>query len=248
MPSELATILLLAPIAFLGAFVYGVTGFGAGLLTIPLASHFYEMPFVLAVFAVLDSVNAIRVCLAQPQAMVREEAVRLVPGCIVGVILGVGLLLVVPAWVMMLALGCFVCMYGLYSLVVSGALPTLTMRWAYLAGVSGGITSAMFGAGGPPYAIYLSMRPHNKEQIRATLAVTSLVSIGTRLVAFGLTGLLSSWTVWSTALAVVPVVLIALWWADRVHAGLSREAVIRAIHVLLCLAGVSLVLRATGVR
>ena len=79
MPSELATILLLAPIAFLGAFVYGVTGFGAGLFTIPLASHFYEMPFVLAVFAVLDSVNAIRVCVAQPQAIVREEAVRLVP-------------------------------------------------------------------------------------------------------------------------------------------------------------------------
>ena len=54
------------------------------------------------------------------------------------------------------------------------------------------------------------------------------------------------WTVWSTALAVVPASLLALWWADRVHAGLSREAVIRAIRVLLCLAGVSLVLRATG--
>ena len=70
MPPELATILLLAPIAFLGSFVYGVTGFGAGLFTIPLASHFYEMPFVLAVFALLDSVNALRVCLSQPQAIV----------------------------------------------------------------------------------------------------------------------------------------------------------------------------------
>ena len=246
MPPELATILLLAPIAFLGSFVYGVTGFGAGLFTIPLASHFYEMPFVLAVFALLDSVNAIRVCLSQPQAIVRDEAIRLVPCCIVGVLLGVGLILVLPAWVLMLALGLFVLAYALYSLVISGALPTIRSRWAYIAGVSGGITSAMFGAGGPPYAIYLSMRPHGKEQIRATLAVTSLVSIGTRLVAFGCAGLLSSRTVWSTALAVVPASLIALWWADRVHAGLSREAVIRAIRVLLCLAGVSLVLRATG--
>ena len=57
-----ATVLLLAPIAFLGSFVYGVTGFGAGLFTIPLASHFYEVPFVLAVFALLDSVNDVLAC------------------------------------------------------------------------------------------------------------------------------------------------------------------------------------------
>lgn len=243
MSPELATMALLAPIAFLGSFVYGVAGFGAGLFTIPLASHFYAMPFVLAVFALLDSVNAVRVCLAQPQAIVRDEALRLVPSCIIGVLLGVGLLLVLPAWIMMLALGSFVLAHALYNLLHSDTLSTVPIRWAYLAGVSGGITSAMFGAGGPPYAVYLSMRPHSKEQLRATLAVTSLVSIGTRLVAFGCAGLLSSRTVWSTALAMVPVSLLALWWADRVHTGLSRQAVLRAIQVLLCLAGVSLLLR-----
>jgi uncharacterized membrane protein YfcA len=248
MPSELATILLLAPIAFLGAFVYGVTGFGAGLFTIPLASHFYEMPFVLAVFAVLDSVNAIRVCLAQPRAIVRAEAMRLVPCCVSGVLLGVGLLLIVPAGVLMLALGLFVLAYALSSLLVSAAMPTISQRWAYLAGVSGGIASAMFGAGGPPYAIYLSMRPHGKEQIRATLAVTSVVSIGTRILAFGLAGLLSSRTVWLTAIAVAPASLLALWWADHVHTRLSREGVVKAIRLLLCLAGVSLMFRAIGTR
>jgi hypothetical protein len=49
MPPERAAILVLAPIAFLGSFVYGVTGFGARLLTIPLASHFYAMPLSMAV-------------------------------------------------------------------------------------------------------------------------------------------------------------------------------------------------------
>jgi uncharacterized membrane protein YfcA len=243
-----ATVLLLAPIAFLGSFVYGVTGFGAGLFTIPLASHFYELPFVLAVFALLDSVNAVRVCLSQPQAIVRAEVVRLVPCCVVGVLLGALLILVLPAWVLMLALGMFVLAYAMYSLVVSGAVPTISQRWAYIAGLSGGITSAMFGAGGPPYAIYLSMRPHGKEQIRATLAVTSLVSIGTRIMAFGFADLLSSRTVWITAVAVAPASLIALWWADRVHAGLSREAVIKAIRILLCIAGFSLIFRAIGMR
>ncbi len=245
---DLTTIVIFAPIAFLGSFVYGVTGFGAGLLTIPLASHFYASPFVLAVFALLDSVNAVRVGLSQPRAIVRAEAVRLLPCCVLGVLVGAVLILVLPAWSLMLALGVFVLVYALYSLVISTALPTIGPRWAYLAGFSGAITSAMFGAGGPPYAIYLSMRPHGKQEIRATLAVTSLVSIGTRIIAFGVAGLLSARTVWLTALAVVPASLLALWLADRVHAVLSRVAVIAAIRVLLCIAGVSLVLRAIGGR
>ena len=241
---DLSTVLVLAPLAFLGSFVYGVTGFGAGLVTVPLASHFFDIPFVLAVFALLDAVNAIRICMSQPRAVVREEAVRLIPGCIVGVVVGVLLIVVLPARALMLALGIFVLCFGLYSLLNPGAMPVVRLAWGYVAGVCGGITSAMFGAGGPPYAIYLSMRPHGKDEMRATLALTSLVSVFARLIAFAVTGLLSSPLVWITALVIVPASLLALYVAGRVYAVLSRETVLRAIQGLLCVSGVSLVVRA----
>lgn len=244
MEADLGITLALAAIAFLGSFVYGVTGFGSGIVAIPLASIFLEMRFVLAVFALVDCVNAVRVTLSRPRAVVREEVVRLVPACIAGVAIGALLILALPAWTLMLALGIFVLAYALYSLLVSRALPVIGMNWAWPAGLSGGISSAMFGAGGPPYAIYLSMRPHGKEETRATMAVTSLVSIFTRVVAFALTGMFSSGAVWKTAVAVIPASLVALWLADRVHGVLSREAVIRAIRILLCLAGATLVIRA----
>jgi len=41
-------------------------------------------------------------------------------------------------------------------------------RWAWLAGLGGGITSTLFGAGGPPYVIYLSQRGLTKEQFEST--------------------------------------------------------------------------------
>lgn len=238
------TVLVLAGIAFLGSFIYGVTGFGAGLITIPLASNLYEMRFVLAVYALLDLVNVVRVMLSQPRAVVREEAVRLVPTCVLGVVAGAALVLVLKPWILMLALGLFVLAYAVYSLAMGRRLPMVSMRWSYVAGVTGGVTSAMFGAGGPPYAVYLSMRPHDKEQTRATLAVTSLVSIGLRVVVFGIAGLLSPAPVWMTALCILPATLLALWLAERVHRAISREAVMTAIRVLLVLAGGSLVLRA----
>ena len=102
----------------------------------------------------------------------------------------------------------------------------------------------MFGAGGPLYAIYLSMRPHETREMRSTLAATTLVSIGTRVVAFAVTGLLSSPKIWLTALCAVPAALIGLKVADRAHGALSRDGLLRAITMMLFVAGVSLVARA----
>jgi uncharacterized membrane protein YfcA len=118
--------------------------------------------------------------------------------------------------------------------------------WAYPAGLTGGVASAMFGAGAPPYVVYLSMRPLAKAQMRATLVLTSMFSIGTRVIAFAWAGLLASTTVWITALAVLPAALLALWWAERVHASISRETLIRYIQLLLLAAGVSLIVHAAG--
>lgn len=243
---DLGMVAALAAIAFLGSFVYGVTGFGSGLITVTLASLFFEMRFVLAVFALMDCVNALRVSLARTREAVPGEIARLVPSCIAGVAIGALMVVALPPWILMLALGAFVSAFSIYSLAASGRLPAIGMRWAYVAGVSGGITSAMFGAGGPPYAVYLSMRPHGKEALVATMALTSLVSITTRTVAFGIAGLLSSTAVWGTALAILPASLAALWLADRVHRLLSREAMVRAIRILLGIAGFSLVVRAIG--
>ncbi len=244
MPAALQTILVLLPVACLGSFVYGVTGFGSALITIPLASLIYPLPFVLAVFALLDIVNAVRVGLAQPQAIVRDEARRLIPCCILGVAVGTGLLTALRAQFILLALGLFVVSFACYSLLAPEASLRIGTHWGYLAGFSGGITSAMFGAGGPPYVIYLSLRPHPKREMRATLAATSIVSVGARLVAFALAGLLSRPAVWLTAAPLVPAILGALWLADRAHAALSRQTMIQAIRVLLVIAGASLVVRA----
>ncbi len=244
MPAELQTMLVLLPVACLGSFVYGVTGFGSALITIPLASLIYPLPFVLAVFALLDIVNAVRVGLAHPHAIVRDEAWRLIPCCVLGVLVGTVLLAVLRTQILLFALGLFVVSFALYSLLAPDASLRIGAHWGYFAGFSGGITSAIFGAGGPPYVIYLSLRPHAKQAMRATLAATSVVSVGARIVAFALAGLLSPPAVWRTAAPLVPAILVALWLADRTHSWISRTAMIRGIRVLLLIAGMSLVVRA----
>src|SRR2546428_14079080 len=71
-----AAALALAPIAFAGGFIQGLTGFGSALVTIPLATFFVPLPFALAVFAIVDFVNGLRLGLENPRNAVPAQAAR----------------------------------------------------------------------------------------------------------------------------------------------------------------------------
>ncbi len=122
----------------------------------------------------------------------------------------------------------------------------MSTRWAYLAGFAGGITSTLFGAGGPPYAMYLSHRGLAKEQYRATMGFATLTSISLRTIAFLATGILLDPKVWIYAVAIVPAGLAGLWAAGHLFRRISRETLLRAVALMLLASGASLVLRALG--
>ena len=87
-----AAALALAPIAFLGGFIQGLTGFGSALVTIPLATFFVPLPFALAVFAIVDFANGLRLGLENPKNAVLGDIARMVPLMIVGIVTGTTLL------------------------------------------------------------------------------------------------------------------------------------------------------------
>jgi uncharacterized membrane protein YfcA len=240
------TLAALALIAFAGAVIFGVTGFGSALVTIPLATHLVPLPFALAMFAVVDLANALRVGLENPRHAVKGEVARMAPMILVGVTLGVTALVNLPRKAGMLALGAFVCLYALYSLTRRVSTGLVSQRFAYLAGVAGGITGTLFGAGGPPYAIYLSHRPLTKEGFRATLTLTSIFSIGLRVLAFLATGLLLDLRAWVAAAVALPAAMLGLAVARRIFRLIARETLARLVALLLLATGGSLVARALG--
>jgi len=241
-----AAALALAPIAFAAGFIQGITGFGSALVSIPLATFFVPLPFALAVFAIVDFVNGMRLGLENPRNAVLGDIARMVPLMIAGIVMGTTLLVNLPQKASLVALGIFVLGYALYSLSRRGSLASVSRRWAYVAGFCGGLSGTLFGAGGPPYAIYLSHRPLTKEQFRATMTLSTIFSIGLRLVAFAVTGLLTQDGVWITAAAAIPAGLVAIYFASRVFRAISREMVMRAVGILLLVSGASLLVRGLG--
>jgi hypothetical protein len=236
--------LALVPIAFAGAIIYGLTGFGSALITIPLASFFVPLPFALAAFSLVDLASALRVGLERPRNAVRAEIRQLVPAILIGVAAGATLLVNLPRRAGMIALGVFVTTYAIYALAAPRGRRVVSSRWAPVAGFTGGVTGTVFGAGGPPYAIYLSHRGLTMDQFRATLGLTTLVSIGTRVAAFVATGLLRSVEIWLVGLAAIPAAMLGIALASRLHGRLSRDALARAVALVLLATGISLIVRA----
>ena len=241
--ADLATLATLALLAFGGAFIFGVTGFGSALLTIPLATHLVPLPFALAMFSLLDCSNAWRVGLENPKAAVGVEWKRMLPAVAMGTVIGMTLLVNLPRNAAMVALGVFVLAVAISNLASGDAIRTLSRRWAPVAGFTGGITSTLFGAGGPPYAIYLSRRGMSKEAYRATLGFCTIFSITLRVVVFIIAGMLMSVKPWLWALAVFPASYAGMWTARKAFNGLSRDLLMRLIGVMLVASGASLILR-----
>ena len=143
----------------------------------------------------------------------------------------------------MVALGVFVTGIAISNLVQGAAVRTIAPGWAYVAGVAGGITSTLFGAGGPPYAIYLSRRQLTREQYRATLGICTIFSITLRVLVFVLAGMLITPKPWLWALAVLPASLAGLWIASKAFMRFSRDTLIRVIGVMLVVSGGTLIYR-----
>jgi uncharacterized protein len=243
----LGEIAYLAGVAFLGALVFGITGFGAALVTIPLATHVVPLQFALALYVLCDLACAAAVGFESPKHAVRAEWTRLVPMIAVGTVVGVTLLVNLPRQPATVALGMFVVLYSGYSLLrKSFDKEPVSPGWAWLAGFAGGITSTVFGAGGPPYIIYLSRRALTREQLRATLGFATLTSISLRAVAFLLTGILLEWKVWVTAAAAVPAALVGIAVARRIYRRVQREMLMRLIMLMLLASGISLIVRAVS--
>jgi hypothetical protein len=237
-------LVLAALVVLVGYLVFGVTGFGASPITIPVLAHVFPLTFVLPLAAVLDLGSAVALGLRTRRDADMRELAALVPFTLVGLTLGVTLLVRLPRNATLLALGFFVCAFALHVIFRRNAVRRLGRGWAAPAGIAGGVIGALFGMGGPPYVMYIAGRIADPAAQRATISQMVVLNVGLRVVAFALAGLLASRALWITVALLLPVAWAGLWVGHRVHVRLAPTVVARMIGAVLLVAGVTLIVKA----
>ena len=223
--------------------VFGITAFGASLFSVPLLSWFLPLELVLPVTTLLDTAAALLLGRRLAPAADRTELRLLLPACLVGAVLGVTLLVNLPRNGVVGALGLFLIAHAALSLRGRGARPSISRRWAPFAGLVGGALGALFGVGGPPYAVYLSRRTRDAAVFRATLANMIFFSVSIRSLVFLASGLMRADRLLAFAL-LVPFTVLGLHVGSRLQRRVSGPATLRLVSLLLLLIGAVLLRRA----
>jgi hypothetical protein len=240
----MTTLAIVLAIILMAYFIRGITGFGSGLIAVPLLAHLLPLQFVVPLCLMLDF-SASLVLSRHGRRQVRWDEIRpLLPFTVIGIVLGALLLLNLPREPLLTSLGLFVMLFGLrYVFNIHGD-RIVSRLWAMPAGLLGGMIGALFGTGGPPYVIYLTHRLRDKSELRATFSGLFLLEGALRILTFIAAGLLLQAQLFTTILSAIPVMAAGLYLGNKVHVGISQRQLILLIGLLLVVSGGSLLWRA----
>ncbi len=240
-PSTLLAIFGVLVVAYA---IFSLMGFGTALFaSTPLA---WALPVaqVVPLLAMLDGVGAMQRGYRARHEVDIATLRRLLPGMLLGQMLGVGLLAVLPLKLTATLLGGFVMTYGAWSLRAPRlAPPSAKLAWA--CGGFGGVLGGMFGSGGFVYAAYLQARLPSRDVFRATQAVMISVSTLWRIALCAMSGLIDLRLV-ATAALLLPAVYLGNAVGHLADSRLSADGFRRGLNALLIASGLALVLKAVG--
>ena len=225
-------------------FVRGISGFGSGLIAVPLLALRFPLTEVVPFMLIADfSASAIIGGLHFGQVE-RGEIRRLLPVSLVGIVLGTSLLVYLPASALLLTLAGFISVFGLrFLLAEPQTFRPISPLWAYPAALTGGAVGGLFGTGGPPYVIYMTHRIADKAVLRATLSGLFFMEGLLRIIAFLIAGLLLNGAIWLHWLAALPLIMVALYAGSHIHTRLTHAQMQRFVGLLLLVSAASVLLK-----
>ncbi len=237
---------ILATLIIFGAyFIFGISGFGSSIISVPLLVQMYPLKSVVPMMVIIDICASFYVGRKSSQDARLKELAWLFPFSLIGMILGVILLVEAPTEPLLITLGCFAVINGARVLWQRNAEvhDPINKWWAAPFGFFGGAFTALFATGGPIYASYLGLRITEPKAVRATMAFGIFILTLLRLTLMLVTGLILSWPVLGLAICLMPATFLGIWAGTHVHTKLNNMAMQVAYGAILLFSGTTLLVR-----
>lgn len=240
-PGELAWSL---PVVALGYLVLGITGFGSALVMVPLLAWRWPLSEVVPLVLLTDVVASALMGRLNWREVRWDVLRQLLPGMVLGALVGLLLQRASPGAWPLLALGVYVVWVGRRAwlgVTGGGAAP---FWMGHVHGLGVGLVQVMFGTAGPLVLAWMARRQIPAPAMRAsTPALMTVVAIGV-LVLMAVDGRLGSPLLWQRLLWLLPMGVLAVLAGHAVAARLPVAFLRRAIAGLLMLSGLMLLVNA----
>ena len=235
------------PLCVVGAgyTVLGLTGFGSALVIVPLLAWRWPLPEVVALTLLMDVPASMFHSGLNWRQVQWAELIRLLPGLVVGSLLGMWLTHEVHSRWPLLVLGMYVALVGLNALrqPVAARAP-VAPHWAYGVGTAVGVVEMMFGTAGPLVVAWLSRRLPDVQAMRASTPMIITVAASTVLTGMAWDGRLSSPDVWSRWMVLILMAMGGVWLGHQLAHRVPVARLRQIICGLLVVSGGMLALKA----
>ena len=184
-----------ALIFFAVAFVQGLAGFGAGLVSMALLPLIWELHTAVAVAAVFNLVIYGSMAWHLRRHIELSEVAPMMAAALLGVPLGIWFLHNLEVTLVTAALGLILVLYSLWSLRARTSFALApTPALAALTGFAGGTLAGAVNVTGPPVLVYGTLRNWQRDPFRANLQCFFALTGSLSVIGFAATGLITTET------------------------------------------------------
>lgn len=224
----------------------GASGFGAA-AALPLLALVMPLKVLVPAWTIIALVAGAALIGGDRHRIAWPELLRLVPGTLAGVAVGLYVFTLLDADALTRWVGGFILLYGLYSLwgtFGAGAKAQLPPRVAAaLGGFAGGMTGTVVGTMGSTFfAVYFDAVRLAKDNYRATMTAILLTLTLVRGFGYWAVGEFT-FEVVTLAAVLFPPMLVGLLVGNRFHHGMSELVFRRTVSGALIASGLALLVK-----
>jgi hypothetical protein len=224
-------------------FVQGTLGFGVGMVAMSVIPMYLDLVLAVPIVALFSvSINGYLLW-GLRRHIDKGRVAPLLLGGLLGAPLGVALLRSVDARYMKLALGLVILTYSVYALrSAHRADRTIKDRWGVAFGAAGGLMQGGLNAGGLPVVVYATVKPWDKDAIKASLLTFFFVVTLTQLIYFVASGMFTGQALEHT-LVLLPALFGGVIVGKRMYDRIPHEKFRLGVLLFLAVMGVNFLVR-----
>jgi len=231
-----------ACILAVASFVFGLTGFGIGLMSLSLLPFFVPPTTVVPLITIYGAIFALVMAVQLRRDVMFPQLLHLLLGTVLGTPVGVWVLDTLPASLLKRGIGVvlvFVAViewYGAYPQKLAGR------YWGLGAGGLAGLLGGAMATPGPPVMLYAVAQGWSPRVMKAMLQAFLLVNQSVILANHWWVGLLTREVVWLTCVYVIPSA-IGVAAGIRLFDRIDQVRFRRLMFILLFVLGLALCVR-----